>query len=162
MTMRERAIKLYRPPFRFEHGYVYDSNDQMVADAGKDGEPDQLLRVRGWGRISYMREPEALQDEVGKAIAEALTEFWRNALQSREPSPKLMGLENKFAEIIYHEANSTHLDDGGNSFADHAAKRCSDVVATIAAELVAEIERLKEDLKSKTIALVEHDSQRRE
>lgn len=77
-AIRQRALGLYQPPFRFECGYILAANGQMVADQ-HDG-PDSL-RVRGWGRISYMDNPEKLQDEVGALIAEALTEKWLSAAQ---------------------------------------------------------------------------------
>ena len=67
------ALALYLPPFRFDHGYIFDSNHRMVAD--NEGQ-DVALRVRGWGRISHMPTPESLQDKVGELIAEALTEYW--------------------------------------------------------------------------------------
>lgn len=68
------ALALYSPPFRFEHGYIFDSNHQVVSDDGDRG--DSVARVRGWGRISYLKNPEALQDQVGHIIAEALTRYW--------------------------------------------------------------------------------------
>jgi len=67
------ALALYQPPFRFDHGYIFDANHRMVAD--NEGQ-DVALRVRGWGRISHLPTPEALQDKVGELIAEALTEYW--------------------------------------------------------------------------------------
>lgn len=84
--LRNKSIGLYTPPFRFEHGYIWDAKGQMVADNHVDGE-DAALRIRGWGRISYMENPEALQDEVGNVIALAMTEFWerRNAERDSEP-----------------------------------------------------------------------------
>ncbi|MDB5822229.1 MAG: hypothetical protein JWR21_933 [Herminiimonas sp.] len=69
----KQALALYKPPFRFEHGYIFDAEHMMVAD---DQGQDVALRVRGWGRISYLPDAEALQDEVGRLIAEALTEYW--------------------------------------------------------------------------------------
>lgn len=75
--IRDSALALYKPPFKFDRGYIWDANNQMVAD--DDGQ-DVALRIRGWGRISYLPNPEVLQDEVGRLIAEALTEYWtRNA-----------------------------------------------------------------------------------
>jgi hypothetical protein len=47
----------------------------MVSD-----EAAPALRVRGWGRISSLQEPEKLIDEVGEVIAEALTKFWQEQL----------------------------------------------------------------------------------
>lgn len=74
--LRQRVLELYKPPFQFIHGYIQDADHRMVADQ-HDG-PDSL-RVRGWGRISYMDNPEKLQDAVGTMIAEALTEKWQGA-----------------------------------------------------------------------------------
>jgi len=67
------ALLLYDAPFTFKHGYIYDANNSVVAD---DAGQSALLRIRGWGRISYMPNPEELQDTVGHLIALALTEYW--------------------------------------------------------------------------------------
>lgn len=67
------ALRLYTPPFRYEHGFIWDATNNMVAD--NDGQ-DIALRIRGWGRIGYKPDPEKLQDAVGKLMARALTEFW--------------------------------------------------------------------------------------
>lgn len=72
--MRSQALALYKAPFRFKHGYVFDANGEMVSDDGDIA--DSVARVRGWGRIGYMVDAKQLQDEVGTIIAEALTEFW--------------------------------------------------------------------------------------
>ena len=71
-VISKKALKLYTPPFRYEMGYIFDSENEMVAD---DYETS-ITQVRGWGRISYMDEPEELQDAVGEHIAKALTEYW--------------------------------------------------------------------------------------
>lgn len=73
--IRKHALDLYKPPFRFYNGYIHDSNGNMVSD---DDEVDKgiIQRIRGWGRIGYMPNAEALQDEVGQIIVEALNEFW--------------------------------------------------------------------------------------
>lgn len=73
--LRARAIALYKPPFKFDHGYIWDADGRMVADNNLD-EDGQILRVRGWGRISYLENAEALQDEVGEIIAIALSNYW--------------------------------------------------------------------------------------
>lgn len=54
-TLRDRAIALYKTPFKFSMGYIWDVNNKLVA-----------------GEI----EDANLQDEVGKLIAELLTEHW--------------------------------------------------------------------------------------
>lgn len=73
--LTEKAISLYKPPFTFRYGYIHDGSGHVVADNNVEND-DQLLRIRGWGRILYMENPEALQDEVGRIVAEALTEYW--------------------------------------------------------------------------------------
>lgn len=73
--LRARAISLYKPPFKFDFGYIWDADGQMVADQNLN-EDGQILCVRGWGRISYLENPEALQDEVGEVIALALSNYW--------------------------------------------------------------------------------------
>jgi hypothetical protein len=78
VDLRTRALKLYRPPFRFEHGYIFDAANEVVADSRV-----QILRVRGWGRISYLPEPERLQDAVGSMIAEALTSYWKSSTEGK-------------------------------------------------------------------------------
>lgn len=79
----DEALKLYTPPFRFDHGYIWDSKNNMVADSGDAN--DMACRVRGWGRISYMENPEQLQDSVGEHMAKALTEYWeRNPTRPAE------------------------------------------------------------------------------
>jgi hypothetical protein len=67
------ALLLYKPPFRYDRGYIHDSDNRIVAD---DDGLDTVGRVRGWGRISYLPNPQALQDKVGEIIALALTEYW--------------------------------------------------------------------------------------
>ncbi len=83
--IRRRALDLYKPPFRFEHGYIFAANGEMVADQ-HDG--PNSLRVRGWGRISYMEDPEKLQDEVGAMIAEALNAKWGFVAPVAQPAPR--------------------------------------------------------------------------
>lgn len=72
------ALTLYTPPFRYHAGYIWDATgNSMVADLPDSiGFEARLMRVRGWGRISYRQDPEQLQDKVGELIAEALTEYW--------------------------------------------------------------------------------------
>lgn len=38
--------------------------------------PAAIARLRGWGHLCRKPNPEALQDELGDLIAEALSEFW--------------------------------------------------------------------------------------
>lgn len=78
--LRTRALKLYHAPFRYESGYIWDARKEMVADDHVE-EAFAMARVRGWGRIGYLEDAPALQDEVGKLIAEALTKFWQSEFQ---------------------------------------------------------------------------------
>jgi len=51
----------------------------LVAD---DCAENATTRIRGWGRIQYLPNAEELQDDVGKLIAELLTEHWPKSRQS--------------------------------------------------------------------------------
>jgi hypothetical protein len=84
-SKRKAAMAIYTPPFKFVHGYIYDSQHHVVADDDKvDGAV--ASRVRGWGRIGYMPNPEQLQDEVGQMIADALTAYYTTP----QPAPALL------------------------------------------------------------------------
>lgn len=77
VDLRSRAFDLYRAPFKFMCGYIFDANNEMVSD--KAGDLEELIsRLRGWGRISYLPDPEKLQDTVGELLAELLTKHWNN------------------------------------------------------------------------------------
>lgn len=78
---RKDAMSIYTPPFRYEHGYIFDSKNHVVADQGSvsDDEPsvaNTIGRVRGWGRIAYMKYGAKLQDEIGAVMVEALNDYW--------------------------------------------------------------------------------------
>jgi len=76
--LKQRAFDLYKPPFKFLHGYIFDSSGERVSDDGDIDVKKEMIaaRVRGWGRIGYLPTPEQLQDQVGQMIADALTEYW--------------------------------------------------------------------------------------
>ena len=109
-TQRCAAMALYSPPFRFENGYVFDSEHNMVADDGDGADASKSIagavaaRVRGWGRISKSDNAEALQDEVGRIMAEALNEFYVSRQLIRETA-KTVGPED--VESILMEAGTT-------------------------------------------------------
>ena len=74
-------MAVYTPPFKFQYGYIYDSQNLMVADNGEIvGEQSVkgavAARVRGWGRIGYMPNAAQLQDEIGVMMADALNMFY--------------------------------------------------------------------------------------
>jgi len=69
--LRKAAMALYKPPFKYVHGYIYDSGNQVVADDDKVEEA-VAARVRGWGRLSYLPNGAELQDEVGQMMVDAL------------------------------------------------------------------------------------------
>ena len=84
MNIRGQALAIYKPPFHFHRGYIYDANSAMVADQGGPGGQETVqgavaARVRGWGRLGYMENGAALQDEIGQVVAEALNDFWAKA-----------------------------------------------------------------------------------
>jgi len=76
VELQARAEALYIAPFRFERGYIFDAKNEVVADNSDNQKNDSIIEIRGWGRIGYLPNPEALQDTVGYIVAQALTEFW--------------------------------------------------------------------------------------
>jgi hypothetical protein len=72
---RKKAMKIYTPPFKHFQGYIHDAEGHMVSD---DDEVKRTVahRVRGWGRISYLPNAEAIQDEIGVMMADALNEYY--------------------------------------------------------------------------------------
>ena len=79
------ALRLYKPPFEFSHGYIFDAGGNMVADQGGASgmEGSMVMQIRGWGNLigggglnldaDFAGE---LQDEIGRLCAVALTEYW--------------------------------------------------------------------------------------
>ena len=78
MELKEKALSLYKPPFKYEHTYIFDASNHMVMNV----RDFTNLQLRGWGRISYMDDAENLHDEVGKHVAKALTEYWEKYLKN--------------------------------------------------------------------------------
>jgi hypothetical protein len=72
------TMKLFTPPFRFEGGYTWDAKGEMVADNHTDADSieNPVLRVRGWGRLSYLPNTEQLYNDIGALLADALTAYW--------------------------------------------------------------------------------------
>lgn len=76
------AMKLYEPPFTFMHGYIFDNANNTVADDGDVGQMEKAVisRVRGWGRLQYLKDegftPAQLQDAIGEIVVTALNEYW--------------------------------------------------------------------------------------
>ena len=64
---------LYKAPFTFKFGVIFDANHNMVADDVSD---EGAVRIRGWGRISSHhgdKDGALIQDAGGRFIAELLT-----------------------------------------------------------------------------------------
>lgn len=74
--MRPVALQYLKPPFTFNRGYIFDSEGHMVADDGDY--KNHVCRIRGWGAIQYLENPEKLQDMIGELVCEALNQFWVN------------------------------------------------------------------------------------
>ena len=80
--LRTRAFALYKPPFRYHAGYIFDADHHMVSDSEEEC---FISRIRGWGRLHGKgamaldpKDAANLQDEVGEMLAEALTAYWES------------------------------------------------------------------------------------
>lgn len=69
--LKARVLKIYTPPFRHSMGYICDAKNLVVAD-----DKGVACCVKGLSSINYRKDIEALQDQVGEIIAEALTAYW--------------------------------------------------------------------------------------
>lgn len=84
-SIRKAAMAVYKPPFIYQYGYIYDSQNLMVADNGGLGKEDPgvkgavAARVRGWGRLGYLPNGAELQDEIGQMMADALNALYTQA-----------------------------------------------------------------------------------
>ncbi len=89
--LRQRALALYTPPFRYQHGFIFDSAHQVAAD--DPAERGAAGRVRGWGRIQQMPDGAKLQDEFGKVLVDALDMYYA----SKVPKP------DEHEALTFHE-----------------------------------------------------------
>ena len=90
-SKRKAAMAVYTPPFKYEHGYILDSQNLMVADDGDIAEEKRSVtgavasRVRGWGRLSYLPNGAELQDEIGQMMADALNALYAAPKVAQQP-----------------------------------------------------------------------------
>lgn len=99
LEQQVQAKALYKPPFRYEHRYVWDADDHMVADfRGHRFKGVRNFRVRGWGRLQYFPDGEALHDRMGQlfealvpetdptpdTVINALNAFWTNPFSEED------------------------------------------------------------------------------
>ena len=91
---------IYRLPFTTLIGQIYAHSFKLVADelsdddaeldkiveilnehwyshkgTNPDFQKDKRFRVRGWGQISYMKNPEEIQDAIGGRISSILNTY---------------------------------------------------------------------------------------
>lgn len=91
-SKRKAAMAVYKPPFAYKHGYIYDSQQLMVSDHGPIGEDEPgvggavAARVRGWGKLGYLPNGAELQDEIGRMMADALNALYTHAASQGQPS----------------------------------------------------------------------------
>lgn len=85
-SIRKAAMAVYKAPFKYNHGYIYDSQNLMVADDGGYGDDNSVSgavasHVRGWGRLGYLPDGDKLQDEIGQMMADALNLYYEQQIK---------------------------------------------------------------------------------
>jgi hypothetical protein len=77
--LQKQALDMYKPPFQFHHGYIFDSAGHMFADEGRPEEAASLIavRIRGWGRLGKLSNGAEVQDAAGHLVVAALNAFWK-------------------------------------------------------------------------------------
>jgi hypothetical protein len=118
-TKRKAAMAIYKPPFKHHRGYIYDSQQHMVAD-DHDVHAAVAARVRGWGRIGYMQNPEKLPDEVGEMMADAL-----NALYTHQAKPLSEAQIDQALRNHYNPHDRPHISFARAIEAAHGIKETS-------------------------------------
>lgn len=73
-------------PVRYDGmNYYWGENNQIVGDIVPDYDGGEFFRIRGWGRIQYLKvdgkTPEELQEEVAYWIADAINAYSQLSLQ---------------------------------------------------------------------------------
>lgn len=76
-------MAVYTPPFRYYRRYIFDNAGHMVSDSGEAlgnlGTAGAVAaHFRGEGKLSYLPEGPAIQDEIGRMMADALNEYYEN------------------------------------------------------------------------------------
>ena len=88
---RKAAMAVYTPPFTYRRGYIFDSQNLMVADKGEIDDDQSVKgavasRVRGWGKLGYLPNGAELQDEIGQMMADSLNALYAHNAQSVQPA----------------------------------------------------------------------------
>lgn len=131
---QSRAVSLYKPPFRYEMGYIWDADGQ--------------------GRIQYLGDgptTRALQDAVGHHIARVLTEGWsasRSAPVGRA-RPRLDGNVEVICSTVEERERLNTLPEGVPVYAAPARAAVPEAI-----ELLREARHAMQALTSKQINMV--------
>jgi len=143
-AMRQVALGYLKPPFKFNHGYIFDAEGHMVAD---DGDwKNHVVRIRGWGAMRHLEKPEELQDMIGTLVAEALTEFWQRDTY-REFCFELQATLAKLHEAV--RLNTAQKFCCGEPVTDNGYVCCGDEEAEWP-EWALEAMRTSEEMNAKT------------
>lgn len=96
LTPLDHWMKLFKAPFIFKYGIIFDAESNIVADAHHEELTKGNLRTRGWGRISSytmtickdQKEADRLaceiQDAGTKWIAEAMNEHYNRSKEGKQ------------------------------------------------------------------------------
>lgn len=137
-----RALALYTPPFKVVNGAIFDSDAHKVAD-----DREGVMRVRGWGRLSYMPDGALLQDAVGQALADALNNYWRAHAKPVDGQPFVERRRPLTAAEASFEALGVDTSEAAAKEAAHVAMRIErDALRARVAELEGSVPVLTERL----------------
>ena len=106
-TLSQLAFACYTPPFRYDRGYIFDANWQMVSD-NDSVEEHVAQRIRGWGVLSYLPRGAEIQDEIGRMVAEALTAYWADHSGFAKGGYVAASNEPAIAGVVHKGTNFTN------------------------------------------------------
>lgn len=139
-----RARALYIPPFKVVEGAIFDSAGHKVAD-----DREGVMRVRGWGRIAYMKDGAELQDAVGRELADALNGHWRAHAKPADGQPFVERRRQLTAAEASFEALGVDTSEAAAKEAAYTAMRIErDALRARVAELEGAVPVLTERLST--------------
>lgn len=126
-----RARALYTPPFKVIEGAIFDSAGHKIAD-----DREGVMRVRGWGRLSYLKDGAELQDAVAQTLADALNSHWRAHTKPVDGQPFVERRRPLTAAEASFEALGVDVSEAAAKEAAYIAMRVErDALRTRVAEL---------------------------
>lgn len=147
--MKAKVLSIFKPPFSFSIGNIYDCTGRIVADHYTDDEPGALIRMRGWGRLTgkgggmglSSDEAYEIQCAAGQMFAEAFNAYWGTPTPSASvPVERLEALKERLEKAgKFHDGIADEAEAAGrDGFYHEGFKDGFEASASLLSELIEE------------------------